>query len=182
MALKSKLILLNTVIAMSFVLVKPAEAQVAQLPTRSDASCQNVVNAVKAELAQKGYYVAFTGRRGHKVQPTTLFDDVKISQAYYNFPPNRLGVITFSGLKDYPSGQLMASLSARIMANCPKVGLVQFSWFFEGLKPVGYFPDNTARVFKFLVYSESGAHPHIKTIQTSNGERTLHEWGYYFSP
>jgi hypothetical protein len=179
--MKLKIFFLGTFTTILF-FIKPAEAQVSQLPASSGASCQNVINLTKTELAKKGYYITFTSRRGEKIQPRILFDDIKISDGYYNFPASRVGVITFSALKDYPPDQLMASMSARIMADCPKVGLVQYAWFFEGLKPVGYFSDNTARVFKFLVYSESGSHPHIRTIQTGNGERQLYEWGYYFSP
>jgi hypothetical protein len=182
--MKLKFISLSAFVSISFVFTKPAEAQVFKLPKSSGIGCESIVKTAKTELANKGYYVTFTdvrfaGRHGAKIQPSTRFDKLAISREYFNYPPNRTEAVIFSGLKDYPPSQLMVSLSARIMADCPKVGLVDFDWFFEGHKPVGYFSDNTARLF-----TSSDQKEHNKIIQTANGKQTLYlyEWGYYFSP
>jgi hypothetical protein len=147
--MKDKLVLLTTSIGILFALVKPAEAQIAKLPASSGASCQSTVSAVKAEIARKGYYVKSrsNGQTGQTIIPNTKFDNAYVARNFYNYPPKRTSAIIFSGLKDDPlPDKLQVSLSGRIMADCPKVGLVRFG-LYEGYEFVGYFPDSTVRWF-----------------------------------
>jgi hypothetical protein len=77
----------------------------------------------------------------------------------------------------FNSPRLMTSLAARIISACDRVGLVEYVHWWEGYKPVGYFPDNTVRPFTL-----SDSKSHDRLVKTPTGKRYVYEWGYYFSP
>jgi len=75
----------------------------------------------------------------------------------------------------------LSSLGALIIEGCPDIGLISFNHWHEGGVPVGYFPDNTARTFRWINYTDSS---HTRMVFGMNGSRVgmMYEWGYYFSP
>lgn len=75
----------------------------------------------------------------------------------------------------------LSSLGALIIEGCPDIGLISFNHWHEGGVPVGYYPDNTARTFRWINYTDSS---YTRMVFGMNGSRVgmMYEWGYYFSP
>lgn len=161
-----------------------------KLPKNSSMSCEEVINSVKIDLVGRGYFIPWKtlGPQGKLIQPQVLVDKNLIQKNYYDYPVDRSESVVFrlsgdmnklySGLMSSP--QLMATLSAQIMAECDQVGLVEFAHWFEGFKPVGYFPDNTARTFTWVDPGSSS--PYERSVKTPEGSRVVFQWGYYFAP
>lgn len=167
---------------------------VANIPQASNQSCDAAIAAVKSSLAKGGYFVPWKlpKRPGAStaitIKPKVVFNNDSIQTNYYDHPTERTRTVVFQlsghGTRLYQglmsSPQLMAKLSAQVMAGCKQVGLVEFTHWHEGYVPVGYFPDNTARTFTWIDIGDGN--PHHKTIETESGSRIVYEWGYYFSP
>ncbi|MGG6264770.1 hypothetical protein [Leptolyngbya sp. AN10] len=153
----------------------------------SSASCESAIASVKSSLVQRGYFIPWKSAR-RSITPQVVFDNNGIRNYFYDYPTERTQILTFrlsgDGTRLYQglmsSPQLMATMSAQIMASCDRVGLVEFAHWHEGYVPVGYFPDRTARTFTWTDLDENS--PHQRWIKTSNGSRITHQWGYYFSP
>jgi hypothetical protein len=170
-------------------IVSAKQPGVAQISETSRASCETAIASVKSSLAQGGYFIPWKiGRRIASIKPEVVFDNNSISNTYYDYPTERTQTLVFrlsgNGTRLYQglmsSPQLMATLSAQIMAGCKQVGLVEFVHWHEGYVPVGYFPDNTARTFIWTDLDRRS--PNQRWIRTAEGSRILHQWGYYFSP
>ena len=162
----------------------------------SDKSCTDAINAVEAELVEKGFFSPWEGEiapgRAVQVTPKVRMSESDIANAYYGYPTARPHTVHFDLSGEFNkidtlliSPQLISILSAQIMADCHQVGLVSFNHWFEGGVPVGYFPDNTARPFTGVLWGRapgfiSEEDIEIRTIETENGSRRLYPWGYYF--
>lgn len=180
----------TTVLSILPMSVDAREPVKADIPTSSSSSCNTVVNEVAAELEEKGYFVPWQTPQNQRIEPEIKVSDDDISNGYYNYPTDRLRTVTFqlSGDMDKLYNELMTSpvfmstRSAQIMAACPQVGLVEFQHWWEGVVPVGYFTDNTARPFQWIEADYGGsAGPHHRYTETSRGRTLQYEWGYYSS-
>lgn len=153
---------------------------IVKLPVDSNISCEESINQVKFELTKKGFFVPSRSGAGTGNPKVQIYKN-RILSSYYGYPAARTETVSFllgEAANLYSSPKFMATISAQIMAECSQVGIVEFGWF-EATMPVGYFSDNTARVFTWVPPDNSG---HSKIIQTANGEQALFQWGYYFSP
>jgi hypothetical protein len=158
------------------------------LPVSQTVSCGTAIDGVKADLAERGYFIEWKGA-GRTIYPRVEIDGSYIQTYYYNYPAERTDTVTFflagdstrlyQGLMSSPV--LMATLGSRVMAACNQVGMVMFSHWWEGMVPVGYFPDGKVRAFQWMDM-EFGNAPHQRMVQTEEGSRILYEWGYYYSP
>lgn len=163
---------------------------VVQIPKNSTLSCEEAINKVKGDLARRGYFIPWktNSSRSGIVKPKIWIETNLIEDNYYNYPIERSEAVVFGLSGDstklyqgfMSSPRLMATLAAQIMGNCDRVGLVNFSHWWEGYVPVGYFPDSTARTFTWIDISSDS--PYQKFIETPEGSRVLYQWGYYFSP
>ncbi|MGI0485742.1 hypothetical protein ACN4EK_09920 [Pantanalinema rosaneae CENA516] len=56
------------------------------------------------------------------------------------------------------------------------------SWT-RGGYPIGYFPDDTVRVFTLFDPSttQEEMSPYVKTTETPDGKHVIYQWGYTFS-
>jgi hypothetical protein len=162
------------------------------LPRNSSATCAQTLSAVKTDLAKQGYFIPWKdpiGRRGI-IQPKLEVDKTRIPQSYYGYPADRTQTI-YLHLSGNPnrllqgfmrSPRVMATIGARIMAECEQVGLVQFTapWE-ESLFPVGYFADRMVRPFTWVdIDPEQGQHQTF--VMQGTVQKVMFEWGYYFSP
>jgi hypothetical protein len=159
------------------------------LASKSSTTCGGSIDSVKAELAQKRFFIPWktTDRRGgfRTIQPKVMINDRNIRENHFNYPSDRPRTVRFLLSGDraklyvgfFNSPRLMTSLAARIISACDRVGLVEYAHWWEGYKPVGYFPDNTVRPF---IISDSKSHDRL--VKTPTGKRYVYEWGYYFSP
>lgn len=157
----------------------------------TDKTCQQAIDSVRQVLSDKGYFSPTRGFTNQVVLPRVYSDDSLIRESFYNYPVNRTKSIRFiltdkpqnSIINLFKSPQLMTILGSQIMSACDQVGLVGFSYWIEGIYPVGYFPDNTARVFTLFDHNttEDEMRPFQKTITTPNGDRTIFQWGYIFT-
>jgi hypothetical protein len=165
----------------------------AQVPA-SSSSCAEVVSAVEQDLAESGYYIPWETSLPYKPQvfPEVNFNDNRIQNDYYGYPPDRTQSVTFTltgdstriyqGIMNSP--QLMTTYASQIMASCSQVGLVEFQHWWEGVVPIGYFSDGTIRRFEWVSESGRGASPgfaQVRVIEASDGS-ALYPWGYYYSP
>lgn len=158
----------------------------APLPQESDLTCNEAVDQAAADLAEKGFFVPWNEPNVGQIEPEIAASDDNIQKFYYNYPPNRTQTITFGlsgdstalyqGLMNSP--QYMSTMAAKIMVECPQVGLVEFSHWWEGVVPVGYFSDNTARPFTWVDDVGFGSSEYTR----QNGSTIQYEWGYFFSP
>lgn len=152
----------------------------AELPEDSSKGCAEAIDSVAAELSDGGFFVPWEENFGGRVlqfspEVTTSADETQ--RRYRNYPMERPHSVTFK-LSGQParvdsltsSPQLMSIFSARIMADCYQVGIVNFNHWWEGYVPIGYFPDNTARPFTYV---------NINRRERSYSEPL--EWGTYFS-
>ena len=159
------------------------------LPNRSGESCGAAIDAVKLDLAQQGYFIKWKGIRGNPIYPRTELNGGEIQGAYYGYPEDRTDTVTFflagdltrlyKGLMSSPV--LMATLGGRVMSACDRVGIINFSHWYEGYVPVGYFPDGTVRVFQWTDRRGSNGQ-HQRQTETPEGTRIQYEWGFYSSP
>ena len=115
-------------------------------------------------------------------------DSTYIAKFYYGVPPGRPQQLDVNLSGDFDklyqgllaSPVYLSSLGARIMEACPDIGIVSFNHWHEGVVPVGFFPDNTARTFRWVDLTEG---PHSRMLPGEDGMNVLqHEWGFYFSP
>lgn len=154
----------------------------------TDKTCQQAIDSVRQVLSDKGYFSPTRGFTNQVVVPRVYSDDSFIRENFYDYPMNRTKSIRFI-LTDkrqnsisnlFSSPQLMTILGSQIMSACDQVGLVGFSYWIEGIYPVGYFPDNTARVFTLFDPNRprDEIRPFLKTITTPNGDRSVFQWGY----
>lgn len=168
---------------------KPNKIQTIKL-TNTSQTCQQAIDSVRKILFDKGYYSPTMGFSGI-VNPRVYSDDDFIRENFYNYPVSRTKSIRFI-LTDTPQNSisnlfssplLMTNLGSQIMSACDQVGLVGFSYWIEGIYPVGYFPDGTARLFTLFDPSttEDEMRPFQKTITSSSGERRIFQWGYIYT-
>ena len=151
-----------------------------EVPEDSSKTCEESIDAVKVELAEKGFFVPWEhtfGERTVAFSPKLTTSTSEIGKSYYGYPQNRPHSVTFylSGEASQVesllgSPQLMAIYSARIMADCSQVGLIKFNHWWEGYVPIGYFPNNTAKMFTYVDRS-----PRDFT------EPAIYQWGTYYS-
>jgi hypothetical protein len=162
------------------------------LPRNSSATCEQTLTSIKADLAKQGYFIPWKDpidRRGI-IQPKLELNKTRIPQSYYDYPADRTQTI-YLQLSGNPnrllqgfmrSPRLMATIGAKIMAECEQVGLVEFSapWE-ESVLPVGYFADRMVRPFTWVdIDPEQGQHQ--KVVGPVSDRKVMFEWGYYFSP
>lgn len=158
------------------------------LPGDSNISCEDSITLVKSDLSRKGFFVTWKNPRSGAIgYPDVKFDNSTIREGYYGYPTNRTQSAVFvlgEVANLYSSPKFMAIFASKIMAACNKVGLVEFAYWYEGSESVGYFPDNTARVFINLATDESTDKQDslTKTVKTLQGDRKIYQWGYTFSP
>lgn len=147
------------------------------IPEDSEKGCEEVINAVKEELTGRGFFIPYSHDFGGRIlsyEPRMLIATDYIENAYLNYPESRPHSVRFSLSGEWSdldnlmaSPQLMANYGARIMADCYQVGLVSFiHWEHE--VPIGYFPDGTARTFRY-----------IGTTQRRSERPTSLQWGNY---
>lgn len=155
-------------------------------------TCAQAQSSVQEELRARGFFSPFRANSGTRmartVYPTMTLDSTSIEKYYYGAPqgrPQQLD-INLSGDSDklyqglLSSPVYLSSLGARVMEACPDIGLVSFNHWHEGGVPVGFFPDNTARTFRWVDLTEG---PHTRTVSGEDGMNLMqYEWGYYFSP
>ena len=155
-------------------------------------TCAQAQSTVQEELRKRGFFSPFRANAGTRmartVYPTVTLDSTSIGKYYYGAPPGRPQQldINLSGDSDklyqglLSSPVYLSSLGARIMEACPDIGLVSFNHWHEGGVPVGFFPDDTARTFRWVDLTEG---PHTRTLPGEDGTNIMqYEWGYYFSP
>ena len=151
-----------------------------KVPEDSNKSCEEAINAVEAELAEKGFFVPWEhkfGERSVSFSPKLTISRDEIGRSYYNYPQNRPHSITFflSGEASrveslLGSPQLMAIYSAQIMSDCYQIGLINFNHWWEGYIPVGYFPNDTAKMFTYI----------NRSPRDFEGP-AVYQWGTYYS-
>jgi hypothetical protein len=155
-------------------------------------TCAQAQSTVQEELRKRGFFSPFRANAGTRmartVYPTVTLDSTSIGKYYYGAPsgrPQQLD-INLSGDSDklyqglLSSPVYLSSLGARIMEACPDIGIVSFNHWHEGGVPVGFFPDDTARTFRWVDLTEG---PHTRTLPMEDGTNIMqYEWGYYFSP
>ena len=155
-------------------------------------TCAQAQSSVQKELRARGIFSPFMANAGSRmartVYPTMTLDSTSIGKYYYGTPPGRQQQldINLSGDSDklyqglLSSPVYLSSLGARIMEACPDIGLVSFNHWHEGGVPVGFFPDDTARTFRWVDLTEG---PHTRTVSGEDGINVMqYEWGYYVSP
>lgn len=157
------------------------------LPRDSTISCEDSIAIVKSDLSRKGFFVPWKNLRSGAVgYPEVKFDNSMIREGYYGYPTNRTQSAVFvlgEVANLYSSPKFMAILASKIMAACNQVGLVEFAYWYEGSESVGYFPDNTARVFiNLITESDEKVDSLTKTVKTLQGDSRIYQWGYTFSP
>lgn len=170
-------------------LVSAGENRGVKLPEKSGESCGVVIDAVEKDLAQRGYFIEWKTPEGRTIYPQTEVNAEEIPKYYYDYPENRTETVTFFLAGDstrlyqgfLSSPVLMATMGAQVMAACESVGKVDFSHWYEGYVPVGYFPDGMVRAFQWEDVSDFDS-PNQRQIQTSEGLQIKYKWGYYFSP
>ena len=161
-------------------IVHSKEPEIVRIPQKSNLSCDGAIEAVKQDLKKRGIFSESKLDR-RAIKPRVVWGAEPISNFYYGYPSNRLKSVMIIGLstENRRSPIPFTAMGAQIMAACDQVGLVDFNHKWEGVDPVGYFPDRTARLFK-RVEGRSDEH---QRIEMGNGsERTVFEWGYYSSP
>jgi hypothetical protein len=179
--------------AVSSIAESPKEPEIRiALPRNSSATCEQTLTSIKAELAKQGYFIPWKSsidRRGI-IQPKLELNKTRIPQSYYDYPADRTQMI-YLQLSGNPnrllqgfmrSPRLMATIGAKIMAECEQIGLVEFSapWE-ESVLPVGYFADRMVRPFTWVdIDPEQGQHQ--KVVGPVSDRKIMFEWGYYFSP
>ncbi|MEI6429617.1 MAG: hypothetical protein WCO45_14725 [Pseudanabaena sp. ELA607] len=161
-------------------------ATIVKIPAIASATCEETINSTKEELKNKGFFVPWRNPRTGITQPKVNIDPNLIDNNYYNYPPERPETVNFIlGNVDnlYSSPRYMVKLSAKIMAQCEKVGMVRFTYWWEGWAEVGYFPDGTARTF-INIYDNSleRLEAFSRLFETPAGKRRKFQWGYYFTP
>ncbi len=161
---------------------------IVKIPTDSAATCEATIDSVKEELKQKGFFVSWRNPRTGISQPTVTIDPNLIDNNYYDYPPQRPDTVNFilgNVTNLYSSPRYMVKLSAKIMAECNRVGMVRFTYWWEGWAEVGYFVDGTARTF-INIYGYGDDIKQMQTysrlFETPAGKRRKFVWGYYFTP
>lgn len=175
-----------------------AEGRV-NLPRKSNMTCQQSIDSVKKYLIKNGYYSLKPTpglSAGEVFNSKIKIDKNRIRNSYYDYPIDRTELVSIylagdakKVLRNFGSSQqLMASLSAQIIAGCDRVGMVEFSapWE-EFVRPVGYFPDNTVRTFSWIESRDeseirTGKYPNQRVVVTPTGSISMYKWGYYYSP
>lgn len=156
------------------------------------ATCTEAQSSVQSELRSRGFFSPYRANAGTRiarmVYPTITLDSTSIGKYYYGAPPGRPQQldINLSGDSDklyqglLSSPVYLSALGARIMEACPDIGLVSFNHWHEGGVPVGFFPDGTARTFRWVDLVEG---PHTRLVPGEDGMNVMqYQWGYYFSP
>jgi hypothetical protein len=157
-------------------------------------SCVDAQSSLLAQLRAKKAYIpflntGFTG--GRKVQmlmprPPEI-DSNLIRSGFFDIPSARNDalIISLAGEANYlwygimSSPSLLAKLSAEIMSACPNVGLIEYRHWWEEVVYVGYFSDNSARLFKDTNrYEESSKDKFSNHDSTLQGKRRQWKWGY----
>lgn len=147
----------------------------APIPPASKISCPESIDKTRAWLVEKGAFVPYiSNARPGRIQPRAIIEAGRYSESYRSYPAQRPDKIVFylSGDPDriwqgvLGSGQTLTTFAALMMGSCQRVGLVEYRHWWEGYRPVGYFPDNTARAFTWV----NGIDPRRET------------WGFYYSP
>jgi hypothetical protein len=156
------------------------------------ATCTEAQSSVQSELRSRGFFSPYRANAGTRiarmVYPTITLDSTSIRKYYYGAPPGRPQQLDINLSGD--SGKLyqgllsspvyLSALGARILEACPDIGLVSFNHWHEGGVPVGFFPDGTARTFRWV---DLGDGPHTRLVPGEDGTNVMqYEWGYYFSP
>ena len=164
-------------------IVHSKEREIVRIPQKSNLSCDGAIEAVKQDLKGRGYFSE--GKVGERIIRSKFTQDSEhISTYYFNYPKNRTTRIVFSlSPRSGRSPEMVApipiaSLSAKIMSACDRVGIVDFSHWEVGSMPVGFFPNRTARAFEWV--DLFGAHQ--RSVRLPGGSRqNLFEWGYFYS-
>lgn len=156
----------------------------------SSINCDSAISSVESDLADGGYYIPWETSLPYMpvVYPEVELSENEVSNSFYGYPPNRIDVIRFvlsgdstkiyQGIMNSP--QLMAAYTSQIVDACSSVGLVIFQHWWEESVQVGRFSDGSTRVFTTLRGGRSGYDRRfVRTVQTSNGTRTLFQWGYH---
>ena len=154
------------------------------IPTSSNRTCQQSVNSVGRELANKGAFIPFhPGGSWPRVEPTVSIENGNFPQNYRGYPINRPQQVEFilsgndnSLLNVMSSPQFLTILASQIMAACPQVGMVNYQHWWADHVPVGYFADGTARAFSWVDYDD----PRLGWWDDQG--RLISRWGYYYSP
>ncbi|MCY7406794.1 MAG: hypothetical protein LH631_05275 [Alkalinema sp. CAN_BIN05] len=189
MRILSKVLL--SVISVSLLATLPTiahskEPEIVRIPQKSDLSCDGAIAAVKQDLRKRGVFSEWK-TPPKVIQPRIRFDAERIKIGYYNYPVDRTEAVIFGLSGDstklyqgiLSSPVLLEMLGAQVMAACGQVGIVEFVHWWEGSVPVGYFPDRTVRAFKWV---NIRGNDHQRIEMRNGSERTVFEWGYYFSP
>lgn len=156
------------------------------------ATCTEAQSSVQSELRLRGFFSPYRANAGTRiarmVYPTITLDSTSIGKYYYGVPPGRPQQLDINLSGDFDklyqgllsSPVYLSALGARIMEACPDIGLVSFNHWHEGGVPVGFFPDGTARAFRWV---DLGEGPHTRLVPGEDGMNVMqNEWGYYFSP
>ncbi|MEI6428289.1 MAG: hypothetical protein WCO45_07860 [Pseudanabaena sp. ELA607] len=161
---------------------------IVNVPPDSRLSCDEAIANVKEDLTQRGFFKPYRSYVGGIKQPEARVYRDRIQVIYFDYPPNRTETVIFDtiGAKDlFRSPKLMATLSSQVMAECDRVGIVGFSNL-ESTIDIGYFPDNTARTFINLydpkISPRDRDETRFRKTQTPQGERSLIQWGFNYSP
>ena len=160
-------------------IVHSKEPESVRIPQKSNLSCDKAIESVKQDLKKRGAFSEWKMGR-QIIRPRVTWNAEPISKSYYGYPIDRPKAVTIGPSPENVSSPLpMTAMGARIMAACNQVGMVEFTVGVESRSPVGYFPDRTARVFKWVDMFGS----HQRWDRLPNGSRQyLYEWGYYYSP
>jgi len=156
------------------------------------ATCTEAQSSVQSELRSRGFFSPYRANAGSRiarmVYPAITLDSTSIGKYYFGAPagrPQQLDINLSGDSNKLYQGLLsspvyLSALGARIMEACPDIGLVSFNHWHEGGVPVGYFPDGTARTFRWV---DLGEGPHTRLVPGEGGMNVMqYEWGYYFSP
>lgn len=176
-----------TLIAFNLIFIDSAHSTRAtvSIPDNSNQTCEQAIDSVGRDLASKGAFVPHNTDLPQvgRVEPEVSMKNGNFSQDYYNYPTNRPQMVEFmlsgemnrlsQGVMSSPD--FLATSTAKIMAECPQVGMVNFRHWWEGFVPVGYFSDSTARAFSWVNPYNSNS----REARTLNGK---YQWGYYSSP
>ncbi len=160
-----------------------------QAMSSSEGSCREAISVVENDLAEGGFYIPWQSDFPNQpmITPDVFIEDNRLPDSYHDYPSNRPQSVTFrlSGDSDrlyrgiMNSPQLLKSYTSQVVTACPRVGLVNFQHWWEGVVPMGYFPDGTIRQFEWV--SSTPSESDSTYVRGTDGEfRVL--WGYYYSP
>lgn len=127
-----------------------------RISKNSTQTCQQAIDSVASELRRRRVFnpiYVTDDWNSQRIVPNVMRRNDSVHY-YLNHPPDRLESVHFIMNNNqyqieaiHNSPQFVTIMASRIISACPTIGLVFYSTWFEQDTLVGYFPDNTVRLF-----------------------------------